>query len=187
MLVLLLATLVAPSLAHAHLGVSETSGFVHGMSHPLSGLDHICAMIAVGLWAAQMGRTFNLGDSPGVHCGHCSGRHSWRDGFHCSFRRNRNCRFGADARSLDSRFNTPTADHQHRHRWPLCNFPRSSAWRGNAWNSPQELLMAQDFSLPPHSFTRLESAWASPFKTLPVRKSSASLASQSSSAAVIFF
>ncbi len=56
MLVLLLATLVAPSLAHAHLGVSETSGFVHGMSHPPSGLDHICAMIAVGLWAAQMGR-----------------------------------------------------------------------------------------------------------------------------------
>jgi urease accessory protein len=25
------------------------------MGHPLSGLDHICAMLAVGLWAAQMG------------------------------------------------------------------------------------------------------------------------------------
>ncbi|HEY5768874.1 MAG TPA: HupE/UreJ family protein [Terrimicrobium sp.] len=55
MLVLLLATLVAPSLAHAHVGVSETSGFLHGMGHPLSGVDHICAMIAVGLWAAQLG------------------------------------------------------------------------------------------------------------------------------------
>jgi urease accessory protein len=52
---LLLATLMVPSLAHAHVGVSETSGFLHGMGHPLSGLDHICAMVAVGLWAAQMG------------------------------------------------------------------------------------------------------------------------------------
>jgi urease accessory protein len=55
MLVLLLATLMAPSPAHAHVGVSETSGFLHGMGHPLSGLDHICAMVAVGLWAAHMG------------------------------------------------------------------------------------------------------------------------------------
>jgi urease accessory protein len=55
MLVLLSATLMAPSLAHAHVGVSETSGFLHGMGHPLGGLDHICAMVAVGLWAAQMG------------------------------------------------------------------------------------------------------------------------------------
>ena len=55
MLVLLSATLMAPSLAHAHVGVSETSEFVHGMGHPFGGLDHICAMVAVGLWAAQMG------------------------------------------------------------------------------------------------------------------------------------
>jgi urease accessory protein len=53
--VLLLATLMVPSLAHAHVGVGETSGFLQGLGHPLSGLDHICAMIAVGLWAAQMG------------------------------------------------------------------------------------------------------------------------------------
>jgi urease accessory protein len=53
--VLLLAALMVPSLAHAHVGVGETSGFFHGMGHPLNGLDHICAMIAVGLWAAQMG------------------------------------------------------------------------------------------------------------------------------------
>jgi urease accessory protein len=53
--VLLLATLMVPSLAHAHVGAGETSGFLHGMGHPLSGLDHICAIIAVGLWAAQMG------------------------------------------------------------------------------------------------------------------------------------
>ena len=52
--VLLLAALIVPSLAHAHVGVGETSGFLHGVGHPLNGLDHICAMIAVGLWAAQM-------------------------------------------------------------------------------------------------------------------------------------
>lgn len=52
---LLSAILLLPSLAHAHVGVGETGGFLHGMGHPLGGLDHICAMLAVGLWAAQMG------------------------------------------------------------------------------------------------------------------------------------
>ena len=28
---------------------------MHGFSHPLLGLDHVCAMVAVGLWAAQCG------------------------------------------------------------------------------------------------------------------------------------
>lgn len=52
---LLAAGLVLPSLAHAHVGAGDTHGFVHGFAHPLGGLDHLCAMIAVGLWAAQMG------------------------------------------------------------------------------------------------------------------------------------
>jgi urease accessory protein len=47
--------LCVPSLARAHVGVGQTSGFSHGFGHPLSGLDHVCAMVAVGLWAAQMG------------------------------------------------------------------------------------------------------------------------------------
>ncbi|MES2308765.1 MAG: HupE/UreJ family protein, partial [Verrucomicrobiota bacterium] len=29
---------------------------MYGFVHPLHGLDHILAMIAVGLWAAQLGR-----------------------------------------------------------------------------------------------------------------------------------
>jgi len=44
-----------PSLAHAHVGAGEVHGFMHGLVHPLVGLDHLCAMVAVGLWAAQMG------------------------------------------------------------------------------------------------------------------------------------
>ncbi len=47
--------LLAPTLAHAHTGVGATHGFWHGAGHPVSGLDHICAMVAVGLWAAQTG------------------------------------------------------------------------------------------------------------------------------------
>ncbi len=42
-----------PSLAHAHVGVGDAVGFAHGIGHPLRGLDHILAMVAVGLWAAQ--------------------------------------------------------------------------------------------------------------------------------------
>jgi len=44
-----------PSFAYAHVGLGEASGFVHGLAHPASGLDHVCAMLAVGLWAAQTG------------------------------------------------------------------------------------------------------------------------------------
>jgi urease accessory protein len=31
------------------------TGFVSGLTHPLLGLDHLFAMIAIGLWAAQQG------------------------------------------------------------------------------------------------------------------------------------
>jgi urease accessory protein len=47
------ATLVAgaaPALAHT--GVGQASGFFAGFSHPLSGLDHMLAMLAVGIWSA---------------------------------------------------------------------------------------------------------------------------------------
>jgi urease accessory protein len=44
-----------PTLAHAHTGHGATNGFFNGAGHPIGGLDHLLAMIAVGLWAAQMG------------------------------------------------------------------------------------------------------------------------------------
>ena len=46
--------MLAPNLADAHAGIGAASGWAHGMLHPFSGLDHLCAMIAVGLWAKQM-------------------------------------------------------------------------------------------------------------------------------------
>jgi urease accessory protein len=54
-LVLALAFAAAPSLAHAHAQVWEAAGFLTGFLHPLTGLDHIIAMVAVGLWGAQLG------------------------------------------------------------------------------------------------------------------------------------
>lgn len=46
---------IASQAAHAHVGVSQTTGFVHGLGHPLGGLDHILAMVMVGILAAQIG------------------------------------------------------------------------------------------------------------------------------------
>ena len=40
---------------HAHVQTGEASGFLTGVGHPVSGLDHVVAMIAVGLWGAQLG------------------------------------------------------------------------------------------------------------------------------------
>jgi urease accessory protein len=52
----LLLIFLLPSLAQAHPGSpGHTHGFSNGLLHPLTGLDHICAMVAVGLWAAQRG------------------------------------------------------------------------------------------------------------------------------------
>lgn len=51
-----LALLLCPALVHAHSGgPGHTHGFESGLAHPLTGLDHLCAMFAVGLWAAQRG------------------------------------------------------------------------------------------------------------------------------------
>jgi urease accessory protein len=49
------ASLFAAPAAFAHTGAGQTTGFVHGLSHPLIGVDHLLAMVAVGLWAAQRG------------------------------------------------------------------------------------------------------------------------------------
>ncbi|MBF0678900.1 MAG: HupE/UreJ family protein [Devosia sp.] len=48
-------TLAATLPAFAHLDPAEHGSFAAGFSHPLFGLDHILAMVAVGLWAAQQG------------------------------------------------------------------------------------------------------------------------------------
>ena len=42
-----------PAFAHPQKGVAV--GFVTGFLHPISGLDHVLAMVAVGLWGAQLG------------------------------------------------------------------------------------------------------------------------------------
>lgn len=47
--------ILVPDIAHAHTGTGEALGWAHGLLHPLAGLDHLCAMVAVGLWAAQTG------------------------------------------------------------------------------------------------------------------------------------
>ncbi|MGJ7508661.1 HupE/UreJ family protein [Variovorax sp. GT1P44] len=41
--------------AFAHVEAGEATGFLAGLSHPVSGLDHVLAMVAVGLWGAQLG------------------------------------------------------------------------------------------------------------------------------------
>lgn len=44
----------APTIAQAHPGL-HMHGFAEGLAHPLTGLDHLLAMIAVGFWAASLG------------------------------------------------------------------------------------------------------------------------------------
>jgi urease accessory protein len=47
---------IAPlALAHGEGAHSHGAGLIAGLAHPFSGLDHLLAMVAVGLWAAQKG------------------------------------------------------------------------------------------------------------------------------------
>jgi urease accessory protein len=51
---ILLGTLLALP-AWAHEGKGHAVGFLAGLHHPVSGLDHVLAMVAVGMWGAQLG------------------------------------------------------------------------------------------------------------------------------------
>ena len=45
-------SLLVPALAHSE---AIAGGFLSGLAHPISGWDHVVAMVAVGLWGAFLG------------------------------------------------------------------------------------------------------------------------------------
>jgi urease accessory protein len=49
------AVLAWPLVASAHVEAGRAEGLLAGLRHPVSGLDHVLAMVAVGLWGAQLG------------------------------------------------------------------------------------------------------------------------------------
>jgi urease accessory protein len=49
------ATVSFSTAALAHVGDHSHVSFTEGLLHPFSGLDHVLAMVAVGLWASQLG------------------------------------------------------------------------------------------------------------------------------------
>lgn len=55
LLALITLLVLGTSPAFAHVGAGSTASFFAGFGHPLSGLDHITVMVAVGLWAALKG------------------------------------------------------------------------------------------------------------------------------------
>src|SRR4051812_50212050 len=50
-----IATAGFSSAALAHVGDHSHMSFAEGLTHPFTGLDHMLAMVAVGLWASQLG------------------------------------------------------------------------------------------------------------------------------------
>ena len=55
LVMLALLLFIMPSTASAHSAQGSVGGFISGFRHPLTGLDHIVAMVAVGLWGAFLG------------------------------------------------------------------------------------------------------------------------------------
>lgn len=54
-IILAAVSVLTPVAALAHTGASDTHGAVHGFMHPVTGLDHVLAMVAVGILAALLG------------------------------------------------------------------------------------------------------------------------------------
>ena len=54
-LIRLTLLLILVSNANAHESVGIAGGFLSGFTHPVYGLDHVVAMVAVGLWGAFLG------------------------------------------------------------------------------------------------------------------------------------
>ena len=54
-LIVFVTFLTSSSSAFAHTGIGTTSAFDAGLAHPFSGIDHMLAMVAVGLWAGLRG------------------------------------------------------------------------------------------------------------------------------------
>jgi urease accessory protein len=52
---LLTSLILIPATASAHTETGTVGGFISGFKHPITGLDHIVAMVAVGLWGAFLG------------------------------------------------------------------------------------------------------------------------------------
>jgi urease accessory protein len=50
----LFVLMASPAFAHENPGVSQ--GFLSGFTHPLTGIDHLLAMVAVGIWGTQLGQ-----------------------------------------------------------------------------------------------------------------------------------
>ena len=50
-----LTVLASATPAFAHVQQGQIQDFLTGLRHPISGLDHVLAMISVGLWGAQLG------------------------------------------------------------------------------------------------------------------------------------
>jgi len=55
----LLALALLPGAAFAHPGHGE-AGLLAGLQHPFGGLDHLLAMLAIGIWAAQQTRAMRF-------------------------------------------------------------------------------------------------------------------------------
>ena len=52
---LALSLIALPSAAFAHTGHGDTAGLLHGFMHPIGGIDHVLAMVAVGVFAFVLG------------------------------------------------------------------------------------------------------------------------------------
>ena len=49
------AIALVPTAAQAHSGTGHVHGFAQGFAHPLGGIDHVLAMVTVGVFAWQLG------------------------------------------------------------------------------------------------------------------------------------
>jgi hypothetical protein len=130
-----IALAAIPVTAFAHTGHGIAQGFSSGFVHPLQGLDHLIAMVAVGMIAARMGGR-SLWALPAAFLSMLAlggFRHARQSLAIC---RDKHCSFPRSLWTCTSLRLEGSSYCGRRGCWPVCNIPRLCAWNRDSCRLP---------------------------------------------------
>ena len=131
---LLAATVFWPAMAFAHTGDGHAGGFLSGLHHPISGLDHVLAMVSVGTLGCTASRSRSVAASRDFSHGDGFRRNAGTHRSATTRSRDRHRGFCVDPRSRRPHGVAAFAVGRGGHRGYLCHLPWSRAWnRTTGW------------------------------------------------------
>ena len=128
--VLTLGLMASPALAHPG---GHGASMMAGLAHPLLGLDHLLAMLAVGVWAAMLASQKRVARASGLSLDDWRWCTAWHDGTGILL-----CRAGHTGISCSAGTDGGHWSPSARRSWAscycwLCFAARTCSWSGLCW------------------------------------------------------